>query len=831
MRFYITIISLLSFVQLFGQIKTPDQFLPHAYGEQFTPHHLLVDYFEYVAANSEKVQLIPYGKTNQGRPLMVAVVSSESNLQNLESIRLNNLRLAGLESGQADVENAKAIVWLSYSVHGNEPSGSECSMQVLYDLVDPNNSQSKAWLENTIVIMDPAVNPDGYSRYTHWYRNAANKILNPNLDSREHNEPWPGGRVNHYLFDLNRDWAWATQIETQQRLKLYQEWMPHVHPDVHEQYIDNPYYFAPAAEPFHQYITQWQRDFQTEIGKNHAGYFDENGWLYFTREIFDLFYPSYGDTYPTFNGAIGMTYEQAGHSTAGSAALMRNGDTLLLKDRIAHHHTTSMSTIEMTSKHASRVLKNFKAYFDEGKNNPQGKYKTFVIRNKEEDASKIRALLTLLDRHKIQYGKVGSSKSGINGFDYQANKTGSFSVKENDLIISAYQPKSVLAQVLFEPESVLSDSLTYDITAWALPYAYGLETYATTTKILPSDRFEGGSNARNMTSDLPYAWVARWEDVSDAKFLGALLKEGIKVRYANTAFSIEGKSFKEGSLVVTKADNGNKENWSQTIQEIANEQGKSILRISTGFADTGKDLGSYLMELVEAPNVAMIYGEEVDSYTYGFIWSYFEQSLEYGINTIPFALLNNGNLKKYNVLILPEGSYELTDETLKILKDWANAGGKVICIGSAHQKFVGKEGFQLKEDSTEEKQSEIVKDIHIYGETERSSISLATPGAIVKVNLDTSHPLSYGLGSFYYSLKTNDFHQPYLEKGWNVGYLGDKIEKKGFIGAALLKKMPHTLVFGVEDSGEGSFIYLLDNPLFRGFWHEGELLFSNALFF
>ncbi|MEZ4980279.1 MAG: hypothetical protein R2769_01580 [Saprospiraceae bacterium] len=295
------------------------------------------------------------------------------------------------------------------------------------------------------------------------------------LDSREHNEPWPGGRVNHYLFDLNRDWAWATQIETQQRLKLYQEWMPHVHPDVHEQYIDNPYYFAPAAEPFHQYITQWQRDFQTEIGKNHAGYFDENGWLYFTREIFDLFYPSYGDTYPTFNGAIGMTYEQAGHSTAGRAASMRNGDTLLLKDRMAHHHTTSMSTIEMTSKNASRVVKNFKAYFDEGKNNPQGNYKTFVIRNKEEDASKIKALLTLLDRHKIQYGKAANSKSGINGFDYQNNKTRFFFINENDLVISAYQPKSVLAQVLFEPEGVLSDSLTYDITAWALPYAYGLK--------------------------------------------------------------------------------------------------------------------------------------------------------------------------------------------------------------------------------------------------------------------------------------------------------------------------------------------------------------------
>ena len=240
---------------------------------------------------------------------------------------------------------------LSYNVHGNEASSSEAAMQTLYELI----MNKKSWLENTVVIIDPCLNPDGRDRYVNWYNQVKASPYNTHQSATEHNEPWPSGRPNHYLFDLNRDWVWASQIETKQRLILYNEWMPHVHVDFHEQGINEPYYFAPAAEPFHEVISDWQRTFQLQTGKNHAKYFDREGWLFFTREQFDLLYPSYGDTYPTFMGAIGMTYEQAGHGRAGLGIDNDEGIELTLVDRINHHTTTSLSTVEISSQNAKII--------------------------------------------------------------------------------------------------------------------------------------------------------------------------------------------------------------------------------------------------------------------------------------------------------------------------------------------------------------------------------------------------------------------------------------------------------------------------------------------
>lgn len=814
---------------LTAQLLSPSQFLPHTIGEQFTPHHMLVDYFEYVAANSDLVELVPYGKTNQDRPLMVAIVSSKANMDRLEEIRLNNLRLAGMSDGDAKMDQPVAIVWLSYSVHGNEPSGSESSMEVLYELVNPANQETKTWLENTVVIIDPSVNPDGYDRYTHWFRNAGNRIPNPLLNSREHLEPWPGGRVNHYQFDLNRDWAWLTQVESQQRIKLYQEWLPHVHPDLHEQYIDNPYYFAPAAEPFHQYITQWQRDFQSEIGQNNAQYFDKNGWLYFTKEVFDLFYPSYGDTYPTFNGAIGMTYEQAGHSAGGRQAMMNNGDTLTLEDRVAHHKTTSLSTIEVSSKNAARLIQNFKKYFDQSGNNPVGVYKTFIIKNNPEDAGKIKALIRLLDQHKIKYGTAARSTAKIEAYDYTGGKNASIEISSNDLIISAFQPKSVLAQVLLEPEPALSDSLTYDITSWSLPYAYGLNAYATRQRIDVKPGFQTSVTALpNIGSQNPYAVFAPWHSVDNAAFLSEILKKGIVVRSSVESFSSGNRNFRAGTLVVTHADNRNNNDWSESVAAAAKKTGQEIIAANTGWMQSGKDLGSDKMRLITAPAVALVYGEEVDNNAYGFVWNYLEQNINYPFSAIGTGQMNESSLSGFNTVILPEGSY-LKDEVVAELKKWATKGGKIIALGGANKAFEGKEGFSLPKVEDESKSDSLALP-KLYAASERDQITEGTPGAIVKIELDNSHPLAFGLGSAYFTLKTNNAHYPLLNEGWNVGKVGKQIQKSGFVGAKLLTKMSDTMSFGVQNIGAGKIIYLTDDPLFRGFWYQGKLLFSNALF-
>ena len=284
-RLFVSILCVFSIsLSLIAQnIPSPDQFFGYPIGSQFSRHHQIVDYFKAVEkAAPNHVKLEKYGETYERRSLYVAFVSSAENLKNLETIRENNLKNAGLING-APSSTDKAIVWLSYNVHGNEASCSEAAMQTLYKLL----TDKKDLLENTVVIIDPDVNPDGHDRYVNWYNETASQPYDIDPQASEHNQPWPTGRPNHYLYDLNRDWAWATQVESASRLKIYNKWMPHVHADYHEQGINEPYYFAPAAEPFHEIISEWQRDFQTQIGQNNAKYFDSEGWLYFTRERFD----------------------------------------------------------------------------------------------------------------------------------------------------------------------------------------------------------------------------------------------------------------------------------------------------------------------------------------------------------------------------------------------------------------------------------------------------------------------------------------------------------------------------------------------------------------
>ncbi|HEY4195189.1 MAG TPA: M14 family zinc carboxypeptidase, partial [Mucilaginibacter sp.] len=264
------------------EMQSPSQFLGYKLGSQFTSHSRIVDYFKYVANTSKHVMLQEYGTTNEGRPLMVMFIASDENIGRLDEIREHNLSLAGLSKSETSLKDAPVIVWLSYNVHGNEPSSSEASMQALYEMVNPANTRTQPWLKNTVVVIDPCLNPDGRERYINYYNSVKGAVPDANPSSREHSEPWPGGRVNHYYFDLNRDWAWQTQKETQARVALFNQWLPQVHVDFHEQGYNSPYYFAPAAEPFHRDITPWQREFQTIIGKNNAKYFDQNGWMYFT---------------------------------------------------------------------------------------------------------------------------------------------------------------------------------------------------------------------------------------------------------------------------------------------------------------------------------------------------------------------------------------------------------------------------------------------------------------------------------------------------------------------------------------------------------------------
>lgn len=832
------VLAFLCIFSVKSQVKSPSEFLGYKLGDRFTRHHQVINYFKYVASESTNVKLEKYGETYENRPLFTAIITSNNNFSKLDEIKKNHLSSAGIDD-KGFVDDGIAIVWLSYGVHGNESVSSEVSMQTLYELVNPDHKISKKWLENTVVIIDPCINPDGRERYVNWYYQKGNIPYNTNADVIEHHEPWPGGRANHYLFDLNRDWAWATQIETQKRLVAYNNWLPHIHVDFHEQGVDSPYYFAPAAEPFHDIITDFQREFQLTIGKNNAKYFDKKGWLYFTRERFDLLYPSYGDTYPMYNGAIGLTYEQGGSGRAGLGIINKEGDELSLKDRFAHHFATSMATIEVSSIHAKKLTKEFSNYYKSAIENPKGPYKTYIIKNENND--KINSLIALLNRHNIKYGNVNSDKN-FKGFSYKINQSEKFEINSNDLVISAYQSKSNLIKALFEPKTKLSDSLTYDITAWALPYARGLNAYASTVKLTINDYQKAANEISTKNLDNPYAYISKWNSLSDVSFLSELLKKKVKVRFSKKEFQIEDKTFNAGSLIITRAGNQKNKEFDKIVRSIAKKMERNVVQVSTGFVNAGKDFGSSSVRYLKAPKVAVLSGKGISSLGFGAIWHFFEQQIQYPINVIGVDYFGSVDLHDYNVLILPSGYYSniLNKNSLEKVTKWIRNGGKLIALNSAISVFADSKNYDISvyEDektkkSVKKAKDSLKKDMRLkpYEEQERNYISNRITGSVFKATLDNTNPLAFGYDKYYYTLKQGNRRYSYLKNGANVSVIKDKSNLiSGFAGKNAIKSVKESLVYGVENKGKGTIVYLVDDPLFRSFWENGKLLFSNAVF-
>ena len=819
MKFRVLLLAIICSSSLFSQnIQSPKEFLGYELGKQFTRHHRVVDYFTYVSTQLDNVLLEKYGETNERRPLYVSYISSKKNIENIEQIRHNNLGQTGLKPASI---NDIAIVWLSYNVHGNEASSTEASMQTLYELVTTKKDQ----LENTLVIIDPCINPDGRDRYANWYNQVKSEPYNTDQNAKEHREPWPGGRANHYLFDLNRDWAWATQIESTQRLKIYNKWMPHVHVDFHEQSMNNPYYFAPAAEPFHEIITDWQRNFQTQIGKNHARYFDKNGWLYFTKESFDLLYPSYGDTYPTYMGAIGMTYEQAGGGMGGLGVDTDHGYELTLVDRVAHHKTTGLSTVEIASKNAVTLNTEFKKFFD----TESFKYKSYVLKNENKD--KTTRLLALLDKHQIDY--EFTNKGLVKGYNYLTQQESRMSVNTKDLVIHTQQPKGKMVKVLFEPNAKLTDSLTYDITAWSLPYAHGFKAIASTIKV-SSRKDVMVDTANNEIDQNAYAYVSKWNSLEDASFLAALLQADVRVRFSEKDFTIEGNSYAKGTLIILRGDNKTNKEFDKQITSIAQNNNRKLTPVQTGFVSSGKDFGSSSVNPINKQKVAVISGKGTSSLSFGEIWHFFENQLHYPLTALDTDYINRVDLDEYDVLIIPNGYYSsiLNKSGLEKINNFAQAGGTVIAIGTALRSFVNKEGFALKSKKPTKGKENKTANLTAYEDTRRNRANTLITGAIFKSKVDNSHPLAFGYDDVYFSLKLNNASYAYLQNGSNVAYFNKSATNlAGFAGKKALKNIPESLLFGEERKGSGSIIYMVDNPLFRSFWDNGKLFFVNAIFF
>ena len=835
-----------------AQVPTPVDFLGYELGDRFTRHHKVVDYAQTLSAGSDKASWVAYGKTSEYRDLGLLIIASPENQGRLEALREANLARAEGRGLDAD-DPGIVFVWLSYNVHGNEAVCTEAAMRTMHALVsgtDAGGRDVSAWLDNAVVIVDPCVNPDGRDRYVAFQDRTSGMTANADPGTVEHDEPWPGGRSNHFMFDMNRDWAWQTQVETQARVSAYRHWMPQVHVDFHEQGVNSPYYFAPAAEPFHRIISPWQRRCQEHIGANNAKWFDSRGALYFTREVFDLFYPAYGDTWPLYNGAIGMTYEQGGSGRAGRAIVTNLGDTLTLAYRILNHHEAGLSTVEESASRAGELVEEFAQYHQRNVEAPFGKYRSYIF-PAGQDAAKMKELCRLLDANGIEYGTAPATE-GVRCYNYGTGEQEKRSVKPGALLLDARQSHSSILQVLMDPDPELSDSMTYDITSWALPHALGLEAYATASAMRVTGEWVNPSAAEPAkVQGVPYAWVLPGGGADAMRGLASLLQDGVTVRRADSGFTLDGYAFEAGDFVVTRRNNEGVQGLAEAMGRAAEAAGEAVVPVGSGRVTTGHDLGSSHYDAIQAPRVATLMGPGVSSLSAGEIWHHFESILNYPIDRV--GGLDELDLETYDVVVLPSGWYRMDEDDRSGLAEWVRNGGQLVAVGGACSSFAGQEGWGLQryadgERAQIEGENERVQeaadernahdnaaqglDVLPFSEQGRDRLRYDLPGAIFKAAVDNTHPLADSYGEVYMTLRTSSRRFASLEEG-NVAVLPPSeggVPFSGHAGEMTIPAQAGSLVAGVHNMGRGSVVYLVDNPLFRAFWKSGHRLFDNAVF-
>ena len=519
-----------------------------------------------------------------------------------------------------------------------------------------------------------------------------------------------------------------------------------------------------------------------------------------------------------------MTYEQAGHGRAGLGVNTDEGYELTLVDRVAHHTTTALSTVEVSSINAQRLNTEFKKFFQNG----NLKYKSYVLKGNQDN---IDALTQLLRKHEIRYGF--SSGGTVSGYSYTKNANGSMN-SADALVVSTNQPKGKMVKALFEPNAKLEEPLTYDITAWSLPHAYGLEAIASAVDV-SANRELPLYNIYNQPSASSPGYITSWNSLYDAEFLAELLRNDIRVRFTEKDVSYAGASFKKGSLIITRSDNRKISEFDLRVNDLATKHNRQLYASPTSYSDNGYDFGSPEIKLINKQRIAVLMGSGTSSLSYGAIWHFFEQQLHYPITSINTDNFSSRALSDFDVLILPSGWYGdvLNDSAMDDLKSWIRSGGKVIAFSNALRTFADKEGFSLSwNESDKDEEDESDKNLTPYDQRNRQRVSNFITGSIYQVTLDPTHPMAFGYGKNYFSLKMGGNSYSFLENGYNVGYIkGTPVSVSGFSGDNAKAGLENSLVFGEARMGRGSIIYLVDDVMFRSFWENGKLFLVNSVFF
>ncbi len=861
-----------------AKIPTLKQVLGYDSGDRISAPDEIVQYLKALqAAAPDRTRLVEYARTWENRPLHVFVVGSADRIARLDDVKAGLRKLADPRTagpGEIDqlVKTLPAVTWLMHAVHGNEISSSDAALAEAYHLVAAQGDPVvDLIIKESIVLIDPLENPDGRARFV--FQNLQGQAAVPDAEpgSAEHDEPWPGGRSNHYLFDMNRDWFSQSQPETRGRTRLFLEWYPQVTVDLHEMGGDATYYFAPPADPLNPHITKAQVDWFNTFGKANAQKFDQRGFAYFNREVFDSFYPGYGESWPIFHGSIGMTYEQA--SSRGLIFRRSDETTLTYRDGVLHHFTAAITTAETAARHREKLLRDFTEYrrtaIAEGEQGPVREY----LLVPGADRSRATRLATLLTTQGFEVKKAE-----------EPIKVGTRTLPAGTYIVPVAQPASRLLRNLMEvhiaqPDPFVKeqdrrrkkglDEQIYDITAWSLPLVYDVEVVTTerasavkSSAVAPSDLpwtlLADPSGARaaaippaGTTSSSAKApvvgYLIPWGGGAASAVLEAL-RVGLKVRSADLPFALNGRKFPGGTAIVRTAENP--ADFAGWLEALAARHGAEVVPIDSAFTEGGISLGSNDVVPLKLPRVLLAWDAPTSSLSAG--WSRFVLERRFGqpVTIVRTSSLGRVDLGRYDVLVLPSGNYTaaLGGEPLRRLKDWINGGGTLITIAEA-SRWAVRESVGLLSTSTELKGGKpdvevSEKDAKKGGDGQTQPIDLekavqpererpsATSGAILRVALDSEHWLSAGTdGEIQAIVEGQRIFTPLkLDKGTNIGvYTAKDPVAAGLVWDDVKPQFASKAFLMYQPTGRGHVIGFAEDPNYRAFAEATQLLFINAV--
>ncbi len=839
-RRFIIVIALFA-VAANAQVPTPDEFLGYKLGDRFTPYSRILDYFNELAKGSPLITVQQFGETYEHRPLVLAVITSAKNRAQLETYRQNAVALSDPSSisparATEIAHSTPAIAWLAYGVHGNESSSAEAAMLTASTLLrDPDAAKI---LDNVIVLIDPLLNPDGRERYVQWYIRTRGANADSNPDAFEHAEPWPGGRFNHYLIDMNRDWSWTSQQETRARVAEYRRWNPQVFVDFHEMSSNSTYFFPPDAKPLNANLPKDVEKWLEVFGRANAAAFTAKGWPFFVGETFDLFYPGYGDSWPALHGAIGMTYEMAGGPRGGSAFLRDDGSVLTLADRIQRHFTTSMSTLRTTAAHAEELLlytyNGTRLQASSGQN-------TFLI---PPTSPNFQPLIETLQRQAIQIGMLTSAVTlKANRIDNDASESQTFPA--GTVIITTRQPLGGLIQTLLERTPTFTKGFVeaqrqkteadepndfYDLTSWSLPLAMDVDAFVVTSAVNAELRpYE--KQAAPAFRSAAYAYLIDGNDPNIYRAAGQMLAGGVRFNVSEDPVNVGDRSFSRGTIIVLKG--GNKPDVDATLTRIARDLNLSVFSLDSGWTG-GTAFGSERIHFIRDPKIALVGGAGVGATSYGMLWHTLDIDTPVPHSNLSVESLRNTDLSHYNVLVLPDGggySDRVGKSGISKLQAWVRNGGTIVAIKGA-SGFLRDKDVEISKLKPWEPPKK--KDDDKTPAEERYN-DYRIPGATFRTTMNDRSFLTFGVTRSPYVLiegAREGALQPVAHRVDNIVTITkDNPLVSGVAWPESIDRIKGAVYMVSEPYGRGQVITFADEPHFRLFWRGTLPLFMNAVLY